>query len=575
MALRRLQGALPLRRARVVRDVLAGVSLAAMSVPQALGYARIAGMPLVTGLYTLLLPLVAFAALGSSRHLVVAADSATAAILAGQLSQLAPIASERYVALAGIVALLTAALLVLARVFRLGFLADFLSQTVIVGFLTGVGIQIGIAVLGSMLGLVVQSASSLEQLAQIVSSLREAHLPTVALSAAVVLCVLMLHRAAPRLPGPLFAVVGAIVASAAFDFPGRGIPVIGVVPAGLPRIALPAIGWSEAAALLPVAGTCFLIIVTKSAATARAYATRHREALDEDADLVGLAAANALAAASGAFVVSGSPTQTSMVEMSGARSQLAQLTTAVVVVAVLLTLTQPLRYLPHCVLGAIVFTIAAGLVDVRGLRHILRESPGEFHLALVTAAVVVAVGVEQGILLAMALSLLRHVRHSYRPHTDVLVRSAAGLWQPIPATPGTTSGPGLLVYRFGAGLFYANASRFSAEVRALVQAAPSPVRWLVIDAGAITNLDYTAGRTVRELCADLAHSEVRLLLAHVGPDLRSDLDRHRLTAVIGEENLFDRLHDTLDAIAAREAARGAIGAPGHPPSSLAPTPTPQ
>lgn len=548
---------LPLRRVEAVRDAVAGVALAAMSVPQALGYARIAGMPVFTGLYTLLLPLVAFATLGSSRYLVVAADSATAAILAGQLSQLAPVASERYVALAGLVALVTAALLALARAFRLGFLADFLSQTVLVGFLTGVGFQVGIAVLGGMLGLVIEGKGTLGEAAQIVRSIGDVHLPTLALSAAVVAVVLALRRFAPRLPGPLFAVAGAIAASAAFDFAGRGIPVIGAVPSGLPRLALPDVGWRDLGALIPIAASCFLMIMTQSAATARAYAERHREMVDEDSDLVGLSAANALAAVSGTFVVNGSPTQTAMVEASGARSQIAQLVTAAIVAMLLLVLTGPLQYLPHCVLGAIVFTIAVGLVDVRGLRDILRESPGEFHLALVTAAVVVAVGVEQGILLAMVLSLLRHVRHSYRPHTDVLVRNSGGLWLPLPATPGATSGPGLLVYRFGAGLFYANANRFAAEVRALVEGAPSPVRWLVVDAGAITSLDYTAGRTVRVLHADLTRAGVRLLLAHVEPHLRSDLDRHRLTAALGAENLFDRLHDTLGAIAEREAEEAA------------------
>lgn len=559
-----LQGILPLRRAGAWRDAVAGLALAAMNVPQALGYARIAGMPLVTGLYTLLLPLVAFAALGSSRHLVVAADSATAAILAGQLSRWAPLASERYIALAGVVALLTASLLLLARTFRLGFLADFLSQTVLVGFLTGVGFQVGITVLGGMLGLEIRAERTLGQLAQIVRSLGDVHLPTFGLSAAVVAVVLALRRFAPHLPGPLFAVAGAVAASATFDFAGRGIPVIGAVPSGLPKLSLPDVGWRDVGALLPIAGSCFLMIVTQSAATARAYAARHRETLDEDADLVGLSAANALAAVSGAFVVNGSPTQTAMVEMSGARSQLAQIATAAVVALLLLFLTGPLQYLPHCVLGAIVFTIAAGLVDVRGLRDILRESPGEFHLALVTAAVVVGVGVEQGILLAMVLSLLRHVRQSYRPHTDVLVGSAGGLWQPVAASPGAMSGPGLLVYRFGAGLFYANANGFAAEVRALVEGAPSPVRWLILDAGAITSLDYSAARAVRDLQNDLQRAGVRLLLAHVEPYLRADLDRHRLTGILGAQNLFDRLHEALAAIRERDAA-----AASKTPGSLA------
>jgi sulfate permease, SulP family len=199
---------------------------------------------------------------------------------------------------------------------------------------------------------------------------------------------------------------------AAFDFSGHGITVIRPVAGGLPRIGLPDVTWGEIPPLLPVAASCFLMIVAQSAATARAYASRHRQTLDEDTDLVGLSAANAAAALSGTFVVNGSPTQTAMVERSGGRSQLAHLATAAVVAFVLLFLTGPLHYLPLCVLGAIVLTIAVELVDVRGLRNIQRESPGEFRLALVTAAAVVVIGVEQGILLAMVLSLLRHVRHS-------------------------------------------------------------------------------------------------------------------------------------------------------------------
>jgi MFS superfamily sulfate permease-like transporter len=478
---------------------------------------------------------------------VVAADSATAAILAGGLSHLAPVASEHYVALAGLVALLTAGFLLLARLFSLGFLADFLSQTVLVGFLTGVGFQVGIAVLGEMLGVPIDTRRTVEQLAQVVRGLPQAHVPTLCISGAVVAVVLIFRRLAPRLPGPLFAVVGAVTASAALNFSAHGITVIGPVAGGPPRIGVPEVKWEEVLALLPVAASCFLMIVAQSAATARAYAARHRDTLDENADLLGLSAANATAALSGTFVVNGSPTQTAMVESSGGRSQLAHLATAAVVALVLLFLTGPLQYLPQCVLGAIVFTIAVGLVDLRGLGAIRRESPGEFRLALTTAVVVVVVGVEQGILLAMALSLLRHVRHSYRPHTAVLVEEA-GQWRPIAAVPGALSGPGLVIFQFGADLFYANAGRFAEEVRSLIAQAPTPVTWLVVDAGAITNVDYSAARVLRTLQDDLTCDGVALVLVHAQASLRADLDRHRLTAVIGTDHIFDSLHEALAAI---------------------------
>ncbi len=543
------EGILPLSRAGAIRDAVAGVQLAAMNIPQALGYARIAGMPVVTGFYTLLLPMLAFAVFGSSRYLVVAADSATAAILAGGVSTMAPLASARYVALAGTVALLTAGLLLLARILKLGFLADFLSQTVLVGFLTGVGFQVGIAVFGGMLGLEIESHKTIRQLIEIYQGISHVHLPTVALSAAIVACVFAIARISSKIPGPLIAVAGAIAASEIWNFAGHGITVIGPVAGGLPHLALPDVHWRDAQPLIGIATSCFVMIVAQSAATARVYAERHQQRLDENEDLVGLAVANASAALSGTFVVNGSPTQTAMVESSGGQSQLAQVSTAAVVALVLLFLTHPLQYLPRCVLGSIVFIIAIKLIDLRGLNSIRKESPGEYALAATTAAVVVLIGVEQGIVVAMILSLLRIVRHSYRPHTAVLIAGEGGTWELAPAVPGTFTEPGLVMYRFSAALFYANAGYFFEQIRDIVGPAPTAVRWLVVDAEAITNIDYTAARVVRRLQSDLAASGVTLALARASFFLRADLDRHHLTEVIGKENLFARIHDALTAYA--------------------------
>ena len=546
--MRLFQGIRPLQTSRIPKDILAGVTLAAMNIPQALGYTRIAGTPVVTGLYTLLLPLVAFAVFGSSRYLVVAADSATAAILAGGLAGMAPLASARYVALAGLVALMTGGFLLLARLLKLGFLADFLSQTVLLGFLTGVGFQVLIAVLGQMLGMQVQGHRTIGQLAELIRGLSQVHLPALGISAAVVVCILGLRRFAPTLPGPLIAVVAAMAASSMYDFAGHGISVIGPVTGGLPVLGLPAVRWKDMEALVPVALSCLVMIVAQSAATARAYAVRHRQELDENADLVGLAAANVAAAFSGTFVVDGSPTQTAMVERSGGQSQLAHLSTAAVVALVLLFLTGPLKFLPQCVLGAVVFTIAIGLIDLRGMRDIRHESPGEYGLAIATAAIVVLVGVEPGILLAMTFSLLRVVRHSYRPHTGVMVKDQKGEWRATPVAPGAVSEPGLVIYRFASPLFYANANRFSEEIRGLVGPQPAPVRWVVVDGGPVTHVDFTAARYVRQLQEDLTACGVRLAFAHVGSDLRADLDRHHPTEAIGPAQLFDTFHEALAAI---------------------------
>jgi MFS superfamily sulfate permease-like transporter len=212
---------------------------------------------------------------------------------------------------------------------------------------------------------------------------------------------------------------------------------------------------------------------------------------------------------------------------------------------VLLWLTGALQYLPRCVLAALVFTIALRMIDLRGLRDIRRESCGEYRLALLTAATVVAVGVEAGILLAITLSLLRHVQHSYRPHTGVLVRGPGGEWQVEPCRPGVITEPGLLVYRFGADLFYANERRFVDEVRALVDGAVPPLRGLVVDASAVSDLDYSAAQSLRQLIAELQQRRIALAFGRVSPALLADMHRHGIAAVLGAQHLHVSLHEAM------------------------------
>ncbi|KVC25339.1 transporter [Burkholderia pseudomultivorans] len=551
-----LKGILPVRRAAAIRDIFAGFSLASMDIPQVLGYARIAGMPAVTGLYTVFLPLVAFAVFGASRHLVVAADSATATIFASRLSSMAPAGSADYAALAGMVALLTAAMLLLARIFKLGFLADFLSRTVLVGFLAGVGVQVSIAMLGDMLGLAVPypASRSVAQFDYVVTHLAQLHRPTFALAALVVVAILACKRFAPRFPMPMIAVAGSIAASHAFGFSAHGIAVLGPVAGGLPPLRWPSVTWQQFLDLVPVAASCFVMIIAQSAAAARVFAQQYGEDVDTNADILGLAAANAAAAVGGAFVVNGSPTQTAMAEGAGVRSQVGHLAFAAVVAIVLLFLSPMLQYLPHAVLAGIVLTIALGLINVRSLAAIRSESPGEFTLALVTATAVVTVGVEHGILLAVALSLMRHVRHSYQPHTMVLEPAAGnGRWLPVPARPGAMTAPGLIVYRFGSDLFFANDHRFAAEVSELVDAAPEPLRWFIVDAGAITDLDYSAARTLTDLVRGLHARRIGVLFGRVNRYLHADMDRHRITDVVGASCIFPTLHQALEAAGVKSA----------------------
>ena len=541
-----LRGVLPVHRSRLLPDALAGVTLAALAIPEVLGYARIAGMPVVTGLYTMLVPLVVFALLGASRHLVVGADSATAAILAAGLAALAAPGSPRYVQLAGTAALLVAILLLLARVLRLGFLANFLSRTVLVGFLTGVGIQVAVGQLGPLLGVAEGGGSTVRQLWQVLRGLPTLHPVTVAVSLAVIAVVLGCRVVARRIPGALLAVVGAIVASHVLTLPAHGVAVLGAVPAGLPGLAVPDLTYADLGALLPMVVSMAVVVLAQSAATSRAYALRYGEPMDGDADLVGMAGANLAASLTGAFVVNGSPTKTQMVDSAGGRSQLAQLSAAVVVLLVLVVLTGPLAALPLAALAAVVFLIGVELVDLAGLRRIYQVRRTEFGVALLTAAAVVFLGVEQGILLAIAASVVDHLRHSYHPRSSVLAKSPAGHWRSLPVAPGARSVAGFVIYRFGTSLYFANASRLAQDVRLLVGSGP-PVAWFCLDGAAIGDVDYSAALVLGAVIDELGAGGIRVVCSNIIDPVRADLDRYGLTAKLDADGYYATSGEVLAA----------------------------
>jgi high affinity sulfate transporter 1 len=548
-------GLLPVHRSHITADVVAGITLAAVSIPVALGYAKIAGMPVVTGLYTLLFPMAVFAILGSSRHLVVGADSATAAILGAALAGLAVAGSPQYVRLAGLAALLAGGLLLLARLARLGFLADFLSRTVLVGFLTGVGIQVAVRQLPDMLGVTVADNATPRRLWDIARSLPQAHAADLAVSAGVIVIVLAARAVSRKIPGLLIAVIAAIIVSQEADLAGHGVAVLGPIPRGLPHLGLPALGRHDAAVLIGAAVSMFVVILAQSSATSRAYAGKYEEAFSQDTDLVGLGAANVAAALSGTFVVNGSPTQTQVADNAGARSQLAQLTTSAVVLIVLLLLTGPLASLPLAALAAIVFLIAVGLIDVRGMRNILACRRHEFTIALLTTAAVAILGVEEGIALAVAASIIDHLRHTSHPHNSVLVKSPAGHWQPAPVRPGARTEDGLAIYRFGTSLYYANAARLIDDVTALVTQG-SPLRWMILDGAAIGDVDYTAAAVLTRVIEHLRKQHIHFAVSSVLGPVRKQLDRYGISAALGPGAYYDTPGEALEAFHAAEKVIG-------------------
>jgi len=543
-----LQGLLPIDMARLGPDVIAGITLAALGIPEVMGYTKIIGTPIITGLYTLFLPVLLFAIFGSSRHLVVSADSATAAMVAAALVGLSLTPNTpRYVELTSLIAIVAGAILLLARILRLGFLADFLSRTVLVGFLSGVGVQVAGGELHDILGIEKGGHGFFRQLLFTLKHLPDTHLPTFYIAGSVLVIIVVFDLLAPRFPGALLAVIGMTVASGYLHWADHGIHVVGAVPSGLPHIGVPHFAYSDVMMVLPISFSCFIVILAQSAATSRAYALKYRDHFDQNVDLVGLSLANVAAGCSSTFVVNGSPTKTAMVDSAGGRSQVSHVTTSAVVLMVLLFLTRPLSFLPNAVLAAIVFLIGVKLIDARGLKQIQQTAPREFFLALVTAATVIVFGVEQGIILAVVLSLLQHVRHSYRPPTAVIVRETGDRWDYGDVQPGRMVKPGLVMYWFGADLFYANVAFFTAEARKLVQDSPTTVRWLAVDATAITDIDFSAGRGLAELQQDLAKSGVTLALIVHMVRHHGKLERMGLIDLIGFNRIFETRHECVAA----------------------------
>jgi high affinity sulfate transporter 1 len=549
------------QRSWLVADIVAGTTLSAVAIPEVMGYTSIAQTPVATGLYTVIFPTAIFALLGASRLLVVGADSATAAILSAGLGAAAIAGvtpnSEQWVAYTSFIALICGALLVLARVFRLGFLGDFLSTSVLIGFLTGVGVQVATGQLPDMLGIPKGSGGWLEQQWHLLTSLGNASATTLAFAAATLVIIVAFKRFAPKIPGAIVAVVLLIGVSAATDASTHGVAVVGSVAKGFPPIGLPdGIDLDNWETCTAIAFSCVILIIAQSAATSRSFAMKHGQSVDVNRDIVGLAGANFAAGLSGTFVVNGSPTKTQILDSQNGRTQVANLTMSAIVLLVALFFTTVLTDMPKAVLGAIVFLIGLDLIDIAGLRQIARRRRSEFVIAVLTAVVVCAVGIEQGIVLAIVVSIIEVIRRQYEPRDFVLAVSSAGQQSYQKATPGNQTEPGLIVFRYDAPLFYANANRFVDDIESLVDNAPDQVRWLILDAGGISDIDYSAGVALAGLLDYLDAHQITLAMSRVDPSLVDTLRGYDLFDRIRADHLYDTMDEAMGDFRSDAAARG-------------------
>ena len=536
------------QRAWLSRDLTAGVLIVALAIPLSMGMAELAGMPPVAGLYSCILPLLAYAVFGSSRQLVVALDASTAAMLAAAIAPLAGGDPVRYAALAGGLTLLVGIVLLVAGVARLGLIADFLSEPVLLGYQAGLALVVIASQLPRLLGLEVEADSTLEQYYEVVRGLGD----VVSVSAAVGLfslaAVLLLRHWRPTVPGALVVLVLSAFAAFAFELEDRDVAVLGQIPSGLPALRVPDVAWGDLRTLLPAAAAIALVAAADTLVSSRAFAVRGGYEVEANGDLVGLGAANVASAVSGGITASASAARTAVAESVGSRSQVAGLTAAALMVAVLLFLTGPLSYVPVATLAAIVIAAVLRLIEPRTLRTLFRVRRVEFAIAVAAVAGVVAVGVLEGVVIAMGLSLLDFLWRASRPCDAVLgsVPGRAG-YHDIARSREARTIPGVLVYRFGAPLFYANSERFRRRVRTLVRRGDG-VHLVVVDASTIPDIDVTAGRMLGELQEELAARGVRLVVTGALHDVRDLL--------VGDELKVDftaaDMYDTVDeAIASR------------------------
>ena len=526
-------------------DVLAGVTVAAYLIPQVMAYATVAGLPAVAGLWAALVPLAVYAVLGSSRQLSVGPESTTALMTATALAPLVAGDPARYAVLAALMALLVGGFCLLGGLLRLGFLADLLSRPVLVGYMTGVAVIMIGGQLGKVTGVDVEGDEFIDQVRSFVGGLDGAHWPTVALALVVLVMLLIIGRVAPKFPGALAAVLAATAVVVIFALETRGIRVVGEIPAGLPVPSVPLVPVADLLAMLVPAVGIAVVAFSDNALTGRTFAARRGETIDANAELRALGICNVATGLTHGFPVSSSGSRTALGDAVGSRTQVYSLVALVSVIAVMLLGRGLLQNFPMAALGALVVYAALRLIDIAEFRRLGRFRRSELLLALATTAAVLGFGVLNGVLVAIALSILDLLRRVARPHDAVLglVPGVAGMHD-LDDYPDARSVPGLVVYRYDAPLFFANAEDFRERALAAVAA---DTEWFVLNAEANVEVDLTAVDALDQLRRDLESRGIVFAMARVKQDLRELLEAAGFVDRIGADHIFMTLPTAVAA----------------------------
>ena len=543
-----VSGELPLYRAPSARrDAIAGITVAALALPAAMAYAEVAGLSPVNGLYALLLPVVVYVFLGSSRQLVVGPEGSISTLVGAAVLPLAVAGSANATELASMLALLVGACFGVAWVLRLGWISDYFSRPVLIGYIHGVAIVLVIGQLGKLVGISVSARNPLSQLAEVFRELDTVSGVTAVVAIVALGGVLVLRRVAPRLPGTLFVVVAGIALSWALDLSSHGVDIIGAIPSGLPSLAVPTPSLGDVVRLVPAAFGIFLVSFADGILTARAFAGNHNQHIRASQEMLAFGAANAAAGLTQGFSIGASGSRTAVNDAMGVRTQIAGLISAGTIIVILFFLTEPVQYLPKAVLGAVIVGAAIGLVNPAAWRALATVDRVEVGIAAVTCACVVILGVLDALLIAVGLSMVDTVRRSARPHDAVLGWvERLGRYGDVSLHTSARVTPGIVVYRLDDRLFFGNARYFTGRVHEAIRAAPWAVSWLVFDAEAVTHVDATGLEALESLTKDLRREGITLVVANLRTRMLAQFDEVGVTETIGRE----RFYPTIEAAVA-------------------------
>lgn len=510
------------RRSNLGADLAAGLSVAAIALPVGVAYADLAGVPTIVGIYSAIFPLFAYALFGSSRQVIVGPDTATCLIVAASLGPLAAGDPARYASLLSLLTLMTAVILIVGGMARLGFMADFLSQPILTGYLNGVAILILIGQLPKLLGLSIDEDGVFDELAAIAGGLPEVHLATFVLGASLILMLVLARRFAPRLPAPLLAVAGAFAAVAVFGIDAHGVALIGEISMRNAFSGLPQTGIKEFGGLLTDAAGIALVAFTSGVLTAKSFAERNGYRVDANQELYGFGAGSLASWLGGGFPVTGAGSRTTVGDAAGGKTRMVGVIAGAVMLLSLFFLVGALGLVPVAALAAVVFVAALGLLDIKALVALFRMSRREFYISIAASLGVVLFGVLNGVLIAVSLSIIWLLFVMSRPRTAVLGKlPGKEEFQSIADQPEAERIPGLLIFRFEGNVIFFNAEFFCDSLRHAISAAADPVEWVIVDASPVTVIDATALRKIIALRTELEDEGVRLVTARARPGLQS------------------------------------------------------